>query len=200
MATRKQIVKQADPKRADPPGLRQIKDLLRSVQELKIMISQDGYAPSPMEAVELRAGPKPFRQEPTLVNVFRDPNVANVRGLPIYTSESLNTKGYTQHNAFVGIQIISDSAPDDGGERLLLTIVLEGACGSPWVELDAVTINSDGTARSFTVPLLASDSLALSTRVVVYAGDNYPYQQPPAVARQIEFTIDGMIVSGQGFS
>jgi len=157
------------------------------------------YLPTPAVGVKSRAL-KPFHFE-TLdpVTVYHHPDVATaIRGLPGYTSPDLQTSGYTLHECYLQVQVIEDTVAAAQGFHDLFTAVLEGACGSAWVELATATLQSDGRRGTFMFPLLSRESLALSTRLVLYLADNAT-TEPPDPARQIRFALDGVLVSGPTF-
>lgn len=155
------------------------------------------YLPSPNEALQQRK-PTPFRKELKGVRARPNPDVAvEIRGRCIWRSSQHNTHGFTLQNCFVGIVIARDTVPADLGYSLLLTAVLEGTCGSPWVELDSTQVVSNGVPQKVVLPLLGADSLSLQTRFALYCADNA--QNDPAEIRQLDLQIDGMLVSGAGF-
>jgi len=58
-------------------------------------------------------------------------------------------------------------------------------------------LQSNGQLGPFESSLLARDSLALSTRLALYLADNANYgEQPPEDPRELQFTLDGVLVSG----
>ncbi|GAG28429.1 unnamed protein product, partial [marine sediment metagenome] len=107
------------------------------------------FSPSPSEALKQRPF-LPFRDH--LVNheirVSGDV-IAETRGDPIYISPALNTHGLTLQNTFVSVKVRRDTLPQPAGWTLLFTVVLEGTCGSSWVEIASAQLNSNGLRREF---------------------------------------------------
>jgi hypothetical protein len=158
-------------------------------------IDQLWEQPPPEKAIDQRAL-LPFKQDKVKENIAYDVNQANeVRGREVFSTRALDTKGFTEHNCFVQIQVSRDTVPKPQLSRQLFTAVLEGAAGSAWSELDVQVVDSMGIPGTYTVPLLARKCLALATRFVLYAADNARYEQY-LVPRQLDFVVQGMLVSG----
>lgn len=153
---------------------------------------QSLYLPSPQEALNQRQ-PLPFKRKLEGIRIRNRP-VAGSRGYVIYKSRQCNTQGFTIQNCFVGLDILTDSVPDNS---ILFHCVLEGSCGSPWVELDVVeVIVNAGDPRAITIPLLGADTLSLQTRFVLWAVDALAEIDPN---RYIDIGINGVLISGAGF-
>lgn len=172
------------------------KDLLQRLRVLERKVDQL-YLPSPREALDQRK-PLPFDKELMNVRAIANPDTAAVvRGRAIYKSPAHNTHGFTIQNCFVTIEVSRDTVPVDLGYQRLFTAVLEGSCGSPWVELDITQVISNGTPQKFVLPLLGEDSLSLATRFVLYCANNA--ENEPIEHRRLDLRIVGMLVSGAGF-
>lgn len=176
----------------------ELKDIMERLTRIEAIMS-GLYLPGPAEAEEQRPK-KPFDniRKSGKKRVAYDQNaLPEFRGGMVFHSKAMKTRGFTHHNAFAKIELALDTVPEDLGDHLLFTAVLEGACGSTWVELDSAQLFSTGRTGEFQVPLLGADSLALDTRFVLYAGDNATYPEPPpASPRLIRFQITGMLISG----
>lgn len=157
------------------------------------------YLPYPPKATDDRAR-KDFDNLHKLKGskrIGRDADaVPDFRGNVIYETSSLDTKGFTHHNCFVSLIVKSDNVPPDLGNNLLFTAVLEGSCGSAFVELDVAQLNSTGRTGTFQVPLLAADSLAQNIRFRLWAGDNAIYGELPVTQRALRCQVSGELTSG----
>jgi hypothetical protein len=158
-------------------------------------IDQLWEQPPPEKAVDQRAL-LPFKQDKVKEGLPYDPNqTTELRGREVFSTRALDTRGFTEHNCFVQIQVSKDTVPKPQSPRQLFTAVLEGAAGSAWSELDVQVVDSTGIPGTYLVPLLARKCLALSTRFVLYAADNARYERYLA-PRLLDFTVQGMLVSG----
>lgn len=154
------------------------------------------YLPSPAEALLFRERQTDYTTE-LEVEALWDPNAANeLRGREIWASDPLLTKGFTQIEAFVGLVVRRDNVAPNLGNRQLFTFVLQGTCGSAWVDLAEAIVRSDGRTKKFSVDTLSVVTLSNAVKVVVYLADNASYQEPPAHDRTVLCDIDVLIEAG----
>jgi len=172
-----------------------IKTRLDHLIELQTAANQSS-APTPKEAMIQRAQ-IPFRYRKEDEALVIPTTGGPVRGRAIFTTDALDTWGYSVQNAFVQVRVIGDSVPAEGAIRQLFVGVLEGSCGSPFVDLDQAIIMSTGGPSTYKFPLLSNESLSTSIRFTLYAADN---RIDPEEARVISFQVQGMLVAGLGYS
>jgi len=153
------------------------------------------YLPGPMQAEKDRPR-RPFEQARTQTPVLQDPqkNRESI-GSPIWTSQGLETHGFSHQDTFLEITVWEDSVPAGLGFHPLFLVELQGACGSCFCPLDSTTIWSNGRTGVYPIPVLRASSLALETRVQIWGADNADWEAPP-IGRVIEFSIDGVLIAG----
>lgn len=152
------------------------------------------YLPCPSEALRNRPHKpiRPDRQgnpEGQQLRITNDPDVA----LPIYTSESLDTEGYTLHNVFCSIDVRADNFPD---EALNLYLTLEGSYSSAWCEQARSGVLPYNGRGRYSFGLVASDdSLATLIRFRILARPS----RDPGAQRVIRVFIDAVLAAGYQF-
>lgn len=120
---------------------------------------------------------------------------------PCWTSRSLDTHGFTLHEAHVSVDVLEDdlnTLVPGLGNQPVLTCQLQGSFGASWCELDTQTLNSlNGRTGSFVFPALVRTSLALETRVALFLWDLFANDDD--VTRTLTFKVDCMLQSGYEF-
>ena len=153
------------------------------------------YLPKPSVAEDHRPR-KAIDCQRKLVTIYQDPGNQVVQGQVVWTSQSLETMGFTHQDAFLAITVFRDTLPDGvSGFDPLFTVELQGACGSPFCPLASFVVVSDGRPGLYTVQNLVAASNSLEVRVQVFAADNTSYAFP-APGRQVEFAVDGVLIAG----
>jgi hypothetical protein len=123
------------------------------------------------------------------VRITSDPDVP----VPIYTSDALDTKGFTLQNVFASIQIKEDNFPN---AVLNLFITLEGSYSSAWCEQNRSGVLPYSGPGSYNFGLVASDdSLATMIRFRILARPS----SDPGAQRVLRVFIDAMLAAGYQF-
>jgi hypothetical protein len=139
----------------------------------------DLYQPNPREAMRQRPHDSfelddfPLPLTPTLTR--------------LWTSQALDTHGFTTQNCFAEIVIHNDPAPD--GQAFLYG-VLEGAFDSPFVEIDINAILYTGRGTYDFDLLRSGSSLATQIRFALFG------RSGAEDARTLRATLTGALTSG----
>jgi len=141
------------------------------------------YLPSPSQGVKDRAM-RPFTPMDREGHaVF----LGSVNARQIYQTPDLDTKGFTLHNCFALVDIITDTG-DPAQEPLVITGELLGSLNSaPCVEA-ATGIAYTGPGQ-YAVPLLATE-ISMATQI------RFRLQMTSGTPRTITYFVDGMLVAG----
>jgi len=112
--------------------------------------------------------------------------------LPIYSSPSLDTKGYTLQNVFCSLRVSEDN---DADEVLRIFCVLEGSYSSAWCELARSGLLPYTGPGNYTFGLVGTDvSLATQIRFRIVGG------APRTTGnRVLRVHIDAMLAAGYQF-
>lgn len=117
----------------------------------------------------------------------------------VYTSEALNTKGYTLQNVFLRMTIKEDTnwAVLPAGQRddLYVFCTLEGSYGSAWCELARSGILPYAGPGAYAFGMVGTDaSLATMIRFRIFARS-----QHETGTRVLRVFLDGMLAAGYQF-
>lgn len=115
--------------------------------------------------------------------------------VPIYTSEALDSKGFTLQSVFASITVNEDSVFGQDRDDLYMFLTLEGSYSSAWCELGRSGFIPYAGPGTYPFGMVASDSsLATLIRFRVLARSQHDQG-----TRVLRVTIDGMLAAGYQF-